>query len=247
MKRALSGRVAVVTGASSGIGEQIARSLASQGARVGLIARRGDRLDGIAASLGAEGLVARPFVADVRDRKALSKVVGAVSTELGRVDCLVNNAGTMMLSPFEQRSFDEWRTMIETNLVGAVETTAAFIDQLTDGGGDIVNISSSAGRRARPASSMYSASKAALNAWADGLRQEVADRGVRVIVVKPGAVHSELIEHISDEGLREKARDTRDRVRALDAEDIARVVTFAVTQPEHMSVSEILVRPTKQK
>jgi NADP-dependent 3-hydroxy acid dehydrogenase YdfG len=137
--------------------------------------------------------------------------------------------------------------MIETNLVGAVETTAAFIDQLTDGGGDVVNISSSAGGRARPASSMYSATKAALNAWADGLRQEVADRGVRVIVVKPGAVHSELIEHIADNELRDKARHTRERVRALDAEDIARVVTFAITQPEHMSVSEILVRPTKQK
>jgi NADP-dependent 3-hydroxy acid dehydrogenase YdfG len=247
MERALSGRVAVVTGASSGIGEAIARSLAAAGARVGLIARRADRLDEVAASLGAEGLMARPFVADVRDRESLAEVAGAVSDELGRVDCLVNNAGMMLLSRVEERSFEEWRTMIETNLVGAVETTAAFIDQLTDGGGDVVNISSSAGGRARPASSMYSATKAGLNAWADGLRQEVADRGVRVIVVKPGAVHSELIEHISDEELREKARDTRQRVRALDAEDIARVVTFAVTQPEHMSVSEILVRPTKQK
>ena len=247
MERALSGRVAVVTGASSGIGEAIARALAAGGARVGLIARRADRLDEIAASLGAKGHVARPFVADVRDRNSLIEVAGAVSGELGRVDCLVNNAGMMLLSRVEERSFEEWRTMIETNLVGAVETTTAFIDQLTDGGGDVVNISSSAGGRARPASSMYSATKAALNAWADGLRQEVADRGVRVIVVKPGAVHSELVEHISDEELREKARDTRQRVRALDAEDIARVVTFAVTQPEHMSVSELLVRPTKQK
>jgi NADP-dependent 3-hydroxy acid dehydrogenase YdfG len=247
MERALSSRVAVVTGASSGIGEAIARGLASQGARVGLIARRADRLEDVAASLEGEGLLARPFVADVRDRKSLSAVAGAVSEELGRIDCLVNNAGMMLLSRVEERSFDEWRTMIETNFVGAVETTAAFIDQLTDGGGDVVNISSSAGGRARPASSMYSATKAALNAWADGLRQEVADRGVRVIVVKPGAVHSELIEHIADDELREKARLTRETVRALDPRDIARVVTFAVTQPEHMSVSEILVRPTKQK
>jgi NADP-dependent 3-hydroxy acid dehydrogenase YdfG len=247
MERGLNGRVAVVTGASSGIGEAIARALASHGAHVALLARRADRLKAVEASLGAQGHVARPFVADVRDRESLAKVADAVSDELGRVDCLVNNAGMMLLSRVEERSFAEWRTMIETNLVGAVETTAAFIDQLTDGGGDVVNISSSAGGRARPASSLYSATKAGLNAWADGLRQEVADRGVRVIVVKPGAVHSELIEHISDEQLREKARDTRQRVRALDGEDIARVVTFAVTQPEHMSVSEILVRPTKQK
>jgi NADP-dependent 3-hydroxy acid dehydrogenase YdfG len=247
MERALSSRVAVVTGASSGIGEATARALASHGARVALIARREDRLGSIAASLEADGFVARPFAADVRDRKSLSAVAAAVSSELGRVDCLVNNAGMMLLSRVEERSFDEWRTMIETNLVGAVETTAAFIDQLTDGGGDVVNISSSAGGRARPASSIYSATKAALNAWADGLRQEVADRGVRVIVVKPGAVHSELIEHIADDGLREKARLTRETVRALDPTDIARVVAFAVTQPEHMSVSEILVRPTKQK
>ncbi|MGH2818442.1 MAG: SDR family oxidoreductase [Actinomycetota bacterium] len=247
MERALSGRVAVVTGASSGIGEAIARALASDGARVALLARRADRLEAVEASLDLEGLVARSFAADVRDRESLSAAAGAVREEFGRVDCLVNNAGMMLLSRVEERSFEEWRTMIETNLVGAVETTAAFIDQLTDGGGDVVNISSSAGGRARPASSMYSATKAALNAWADGLRQEVADRGVRVIVVKPGAVHSELIEHISDDELREKARLTRERVRALDPADIARVVTFAITQPEHMSVSDILVRPTKQK
>jgi NADP-dependent 3-hydroxy acid dehydrogenase YdfG len=247
MERDLNGRVAVVTGASSGIGEATARALAAAGARVGLLARRAERLDEIAASLSTRGLVARPFVADVRDRESLAEMADAVSRELGRVDCLVNNAGMMLLSRVEERSFEEWRSMIETNLVGAVETTAAFIDQLTDGGGDVVNISSSAGGRARPASSMYSATKAGLDAWAEGLRQEVADRGVRVIVVKPGAVHSELIEHISDQELREKARDTRKRVRALDPEDVARVVTFAVTQPEHMSVSEILVRPTKQK
>jgi NADP-dependent 3-hydroxy acid dehydrogenase YdfG len=247
MERGLNGRVAVVTGASSGIGEAIARTLASHGAHVALLARRADRLKAVEASLGAEGHVARPFVADVRDRKSLSAAASAVHAEFGRVDCVVNNAGMMLLARLEERSFEEWRTMIETNLVGAVETTAAFIDQLTDGGGDVVNISSSAGGRARPASSMYSATKAALNAWADGLRQEVADRGVRVIVVKPGAVHSELIEHIADAGLREKARLTRETVRALDPTDIARVVAFAVTQPEHMSVSEILVRPTKQK
>ena len=157
------------------------------------------------------------------------------------------NAATTVTVTITGRTLSSDRCVNSTYRSGAIETTAAFIDQLTDGGGDVVNISSSAGGRARPGSSMYSATKAGLNAWADGLRQEVADRGVRVIVVKPGAVHSELIEHISDEQLREKARDTRQRVRALDAEDIARVVTFAVTQPEHMSVSEILVRPTKQK
>ena len=247
MDRRLKGRTAVVTGASSGIGGAIARRFASEGARVALVARRGERLTDLESELRAQGGDVHAVVGDVRDRDSLRDVAQAVRSTCGRVDCLVNNAGVMLLSYFEKAPAEESRTMMETNLMGPVEATAAFVEQMTDGGGDVVVISSSAGGRARPGSALYSATKAGLNAWADGLRQEVADRGVRVIVVKPGAVYSELTDHISDPQLREKSQQTRGRIRALDADDVARVVAFAVSQPEHVSMSEVLLRPTQQK
>ena len=167
-------------------------------------------------------------------------------SDLGPADCIVNNAGIMLLSEFSDARRDEWHDMMETNVLGAMEVTSVFLPQLLEGGGDIVNISSVAGRKARPTSSVYSSSKWALNGWSEGLRQELADKDVRVIVVEPGATRTELAQHISDPELRQRNLDNYDLYDALTAEDIADAIVFAVSRPRRVSVNEILIRPTKQ-
>lgn len=242
----LRGRVAVITGASSGIGEATARRLAANGAAVALLARRLERIEALAAELEQAGGRARAYEADVRGRGALAGLAGAVGDELGRVDCLVNNAGQMLLSYFETGLEDEWRTMIDTNLTGALSVTAAFLPQLQDGGGDIVNVSSVAGRKARSTGSVYSATKWGLNGWSEGLRQELLEDGIRVIVVEPGAVATELSSHITDERALEEARGRFADIEVLEADDVAAVIAFAVSLPRRASLNEVLIRPTQQ-
>jgi NADP-dependent 3-hydroxy acid dehydrogenase YdfG len=246
MSTNLHGRVAVVTGASSGIGEATARRLAADGAAVALLARRVERIRALADELEGAGCRARAYEADVRDRDALDGVQEAVRQQLGRVDCLVNNAGLMLLSHFETGLEEEWRTMIDTNLTGALNATAAFLPQLVDGGGDIVNVSSVAGRKARPTGSVYSATKWGLNGWSEGLRQELLEHHVRVTVVEPGAVATELTSHVTDERALEGVRSRFGDIEVLEADDVASVIAFAVALPRRAALHEALIRPAQQ-
>jgi NADP-dependent 3-hydroxy acid dehydrogenase YdfG len=236
-----TGRVAVITGASSGIGEATARVLAGSGFRVALLARRADRIQALASELGHGAIAIR---ADVTDRDSLIAAADRVQAELGGVDVLVNNAGIMLLAPFTPEAHDDHRRMIEANLLGAMTVTEVFLDQLRDGGGDLVNLSSVAGRTARPGNAVYAATKWGLNGWSEALRQELQP-DVRVIVIEPGAVATELTDHITNPDAKHAAKQMYKQL-AITADDIAEVIAFAVTRPQRMSLNEILVRPTAQ-
>jgi NADP-dependent 3-hydroxy acid dehydrogenase YdfG len=235
------GRTAVITGASSGIGEATARALVADGHRVALLARRADRIEALAAALGGGALA---IEADVTDRSSLVAAAGRVQSELGGADILVNNAGVMLLGPFSSAQRAEMRQMIEVNLMGAITATEVFLDQLRDGGGDLVNISSVAGRTARAGNGVYAATKWGLNGWSEGLRQELLP-DVRVIVIEPGAVATELTDHITDAATKRATQEFVEGL-AITAEDIAEVIAFAVGRPRRMTLNEILVRPTAQ-
>ncbi len=245
MTSEISGRVAVITGASSGIGEATARALAAEGAQLALLARRADRVQALAEELASDGVKTLALEGDVTDRESLAAAAERVAGELGGADVLINNAGQMLLAPFTGDQAEETRRMVETNLLGAMTATAAFLDQLRDGGGDLVNISSVAGRTAGKGSSVYNATKWGLNGWSEALRQELLP-DVRVIVIEPGAVDTELTDHITHEQSQQGARKMYARVEALTAQDIAELITFAVGRPQRVSISEVLIRPTKQ-
>jgi NADP-dependent 3-hydroxy acid dehydrogenase YdfG len=236
-----AGPVAVITGASSGIGEATARALAASGYRLALLARRVDRIKALAGELG-QGAIA--IAADVTDRASIVKAAERVKTELGGTDVLVNNAGVMLLAPFNDEGHDDHRRMIEANLLGAMTVTEVFLDQLVDGGGDLVNLSSVAGRTARPGNAVYAATKWGLNGWSESLRQELQP-GVRVMVIEPGAVATELTDHITNPDAKQAAERMYQQL-AITADDIAEVIAFAVTRPRRMTLNEILVRPTAQ-
>jgi NADP-dependent 3-hydroxy acid dehydrogenase YdfG len=237
-----SSLVAVITGASSGIGEATARALAADGHRVALIARRTERIEALAEELGNDALA---IEADVTDRDAIAAAAQRVQEEAGGADILVNNAGVMLLGPFSSEQSADYRQMLEANLLGAITVTELFLDQLRDGGGDLVNISSVAGRTARPGNAVYAATKWGINGWSESLRQELQP-DVRVMVIEPGAVATELAEHITHA---ETKRATEEFVRetAIQPEDIAEVIAFAIGRPRRMTLNEILVRPTVQE
>jgi NADP-dependent 3-hydroxy acid dehydrogenase YdfG len=236
-----SGRVAVITGASSGIGEATARALAADGHRIALLARRAGRIQALADELG-NGAIA--IEADVTDRDSIVAAAERVQQELGGADILVNNAGVMLTAPFTSDQREEHRRMVETNLLGAMTVTEVFLNQLrANGGGDLVNISSVAGRAAPAGFAAYSATKWGINGWSEALRVELQP-DVRVMVIEPGAVATELSDHITHDDSRRAAREYLDV--ALPAHDIADVIAFAVSRPKRMTLSEILVRPTVQ-
>jgi len=239
-------KVAVVTGASSGIGEATARALARDGLNVALLARRVDRIDSLAEELSGDGVTAIAIEADVTDRDSLAQAASRVKDELGAADVLVNNAGQMLLAPFSSEQAEETRRMIETNLVGAMTATDVFLDQLrAGGGGDLVNISSVAGRTASPGGSVYSATKWGLNGWSEALRQELQP-DIRVIVIEPGAIATELTDHITHEESKQGAKQMYEDVDAIAPEEVADVIAFAVGRPIHVALNEILIRPTAQ-
>ena len=236
------GRVAVITGASSGIGAATARALAADGHRVALLARRVDRIEALAGELG-DGAIA--IEADVTDREALVAAAQRVQQELGGTDVLVNNAGVMLLGPFSSEQRADYRQMVEVNLLGAITTTEVFLDQVrANGGGDLINISSVAGRTARPINGVYAATKWGINGWSESLRQELQP-DVRVTVIEPGAVGTELTDHITHAATKE-ATEEYVKDLAIRPEDIAGVIAFAVSRPRRMTLNEILVRPTAQ-
>jgi NADP-dependent 3-hydroxy acid dehydrogenase YdfG len=236
-----AGRVAVITGASSGIGEATARALAADGYRLALLARRADRIQALADELGGGAI---PIEADVTDRDSMVAAAQCVERELGGADVLVNNAGVMLLAPFTSDQRAEHRQMVETNLLGAMTATEVFLDQLRDGGGDLVNLSSVAGRFARPGNAAYAATKWGLNGWSEALRQELQP-DIRVMLIEPGAVATELTDHITDAETKERTEQMYQRM-SITAEDVAEVIVFAVDRPRRMTLNEILIRPTGQ-
>jgi NADP-dependent 3-hydroxy acid dehydrogenase YdfG len=233
-------RTAVITGASSGIGEATARALAAAGYRVALLARRLDRISAIAKEIG-NGAIA--IQADVTDRRSIVAAADRVSRELGGANVLVNNAGVMLTAPFTSEQREEHRRMVETNLLGAMTVTEVFLDQLRAKGGDLVNISSVAGRVAPAGFAAYAATKWGLNGWSEALRVELQPH-VRVMVIEPGAIATELSDHITHADSKKAAKEYLDV--ALPPEDIADVIAFAVTRPRRLTLNEILVRPTVQ-
>ncbi|MGZ4531774.1 MAG: SDR family oxidoreductase [Mycobacteriaceae bacterium] len=238
-------RVAVVTGASSGIGEATARALARDDYRVALLARRVDRITALADELGS-GAIA--IEADVTNRDSIVAAAERVRDELGGADVLVNNAGVMLLGPFDTDRRDDYRKMIEANLLGAITATEVFLEQLKDGaedrGGDIINISSVAGRTARAGNGVYAATKWGLNGWSESLRQELLP-DVRVTLIEPGVVATDLPNHITHNETRQGVQQLYSRAE-VTADDIAEVIGFVLSRPRHLAINEILLRPAGQ-
>jgi NADP-dependent 3-hydroxy acid dehydrogenase YdfG len=252
MAKPLDGAVALVTGASSGIGEATARSLAAQGAKVAIAARRLERLERLAEEIGGGGHTALAIESDIADKEQAIATVDRTVDELGRLDVVVNNAGQMLLGPIEEAPTEEWDRMIDLNLKGLINTTHAAVPHLLNaaadsgrGCADVVNISSVAGRVARAGSGVYNLTKFGVGAFSESFRQEFAKRKVRMTIVEPGAVETELTDHIRD-GVREQVRGRFEDIQSLQAEDIADAIAYAVTRPWHVSVNEILIRPTEQ-
>ena len=245
--RLLEGRVALVTGASSGIGEATAVALARQGAAVAVGARRADRLGDLVGRIEADGGRAVALDLDVTDEAQCRAAVQGTVDALGGLDVLVNNAGVMLLGPIEDADTEDWRRMITTNVLGLMYMTHAALPHLLQRKGDVVNVSSVAGRTARSGAGVYNASKWGVGAFSESLRQEVTGRGVRVVLVEPGAVATELTDHITHPGAKEQIQGFIEQMRPLRPEDIANAVVYAVSQPPYVSVNEVLIRPTDQE
>ncbi|MFL5833045.1 MAG: SDR family NAD(P)-dependent oxidoreductase [Solirubrobacterales bacterium] len=249
----LKDTVALVTGASSGIGEATAKALAARGASVALVARRPDRLESLGSAIADAGGTALPIEADVSDREQAQTAVARAVEELGRLDVLVNNAGVMLLGPIENAPVEEWEQMIEVNLLGLLYTAHAALPHLLEAAegeprrvADLVNISSVAGRMARKGSGVYNATKHGVGAFSESLRQEVTGKHLRVSLVEPGAVDTELQSHNRPE-IEEQIRSRFVEMDILQSEDIADAIAYVVTRPRHVAINEVLVRPTQQE
>jgi NADP-dependent 3-hydroxy acid dehydrogenase YdfG len=249
----LNGTVALITGASSGIGESTARELAAHGATVVLVARRVDRLDALANEIRASGAKALAIGADVTQRPAAEGTVQRTVDEFGRLDVLVNNAGVMLLGPILDAPMEEWERMVQLNLLGLLYCAKAALPHLLEAAereprrtSDLVNVSSVAGRQVRLGSGVYNATKHAVGAFSESLRQEVTGRHVRVSLIEPGAVDTELAGHNRPE-IREGLANRFADMKRLEAHDIADAVAYIVTRPRHVAINEILIRPTEQQ
>ena len=238
----------LITGASAGLGAAFAHLCAARGDELVLVARRRDRLDALAAKLTDGGGKVLTLDLDVTDEQQCSDAVRRTREELGGLDVLVNNAGVMLLGTIRGADTEEWRRMMLTNALGTMYMTHAAIDGMVEqGSGDIVNVSSVAGRVARLGSGVYNASKWAVNAFSESLRQEVTAKGVRIGLVEPGAVATELQSHITHPGAKAASEQMFATMRVLEADDIARAVLYMVSQPPYVAINEILVRPTDQE
>jgi NADP-dependent 3-hydroxy acid dehydrogenase YdfG len=245
MTKALQGTAALVTGASSGIGEATARALAGQGARVAVAARRKDRLDALAAEIG--GLAIQT---DVTDREQAVAAVERAAREFGRLDIVINNAGVMLLGPIVDAPVEEWDRMVALNLQGLLYVAHAALAHLLSAAeqqprrvADLVNVSSVAGRRVGVGGGIYQMTKHGVGVFSEALRQEITSRYVRSSLVEPGATESELVTHVREEVRNQLTANAEQKLRA---EDIADTILYIVTRPRHLAINEILVRPTEQ-
>jgi NADP-dependent 3-hydroxy acid dehydrogenase YdfG len=252
-ERTLDGTVALVTGASSGIGEATAKRLAAEGAAVAVGARRLDRLEKLVAEIADAGGTAVAIESDITERPQAEDLVERTVKTLGRLDTVVNNAGVMLLGPALEAPIEEWERMVDLNVKGLLYVAKAALPHLlknADEGPrmvtDLVNISSVAGRRARANSAVYNATKFGVGGFAEALRQEVTERHVRVSLVEPGAVITELSSHNRPEVL-EELKGRFGEIERLEADDIADAISYIVTRPRHVAINEILVRPTEQQ
>ena len=244
----LDGEVAVVTGASSGIGRAVATTLAADGAAVAVAARREERLEDLVDEIETDGGTALAVPTDVTDTDAVHEMIATTRAELGGLDILINNAGVMLLAPVIRAEHDDLQQMLDVNLKGLMAATREALPGLLDqNSGHIVNISSVAGQTANETSGGYSATKFGVNAFSESLRKEIADSDVRVTVVSPGAVETELGDHIPDEQTKERMADLTDDLIPLHPDDIANGIAYALTQPPRVSVNELVIRPTNQR
>jgi NADP-dependent 3-hydroxy acid dehydrogenase YdfG len=240
-------RVAAITGASSGIGEATAFALAAKSYAVALGARRADRLEALAERIRSEGGAAEAIEADVGDEASARRFVETAHERLGRLDVLVANAGVMLLGPVAGADTEHWRRMIDVNVYGVLHTTHAALPIWQEqGAGHLVVVSSVAGRVAGRGSGVYNLTKFGVNAFAEALRQETAGSGIRVSVVEPGAVETELLSH-NDETIQGVAAKRLEGVEQLTSEDIAATIAFCVTAPPRVGINELLVRPAGQR
>jgi NADP-dependent 3-hydroxy acid dehydrogenase YdfG len=253
MAERLEGTVALVTGASSGIGAATARTLADQGAAVALVARRADRLEQLAQDITRDGGRALVLEADVTDKTQAQAAVARTVAALGRLDTLVNNAGVALLGPIEGAPLDEWERMVQLNVLGLLYTTHAALPHLLQAAedaprrvADLVNVSSIAGRVASAGGGVYAATKFGVVAFSESLRQEVTKRHVRVAVVEPGTVTTEIFSDLR-EAVREQVLQRFSGFEPLGAEDIADVIAYIVTRPRRVAINELLIRPTEQE
>jgi NADP-dependent 3-hydroxy acid dehydrogenase YdfG len=248
----LKGTVALVTGASSGIGAATAVALAAEGATLAIAARRRDRLEQLEERLGNDVQVL-VVETDITDEAAARGMVAATVGEFGRLDTVVNNAGVMLLGPIVDAPVEEWRRMVELNLLGLLYTTHAALPHLLQAAdtdprrvADVVNVSSVAGRVARQGSGGYNATKFGVAAFTESLRQEVTGRHVRASLVEPGATMTELASHNRPEII-EGMRTTFGSIEMMKAEDIADAIVYIITRPRHVAINEVLIRPTEQE
>jgi len=248
MAGSLEGRKALITGASSGIGEATAEAMVAEGAAVALGARRKDRLDALASRIEDGGGKAVAIEADITDEEQARNLVETAHSELGGLDCLVNNAGLMLLGPLQGADTSQWRKMLEVNCLGLLYCTHYALPLIRDGGGgDVVNVSSVAGRTATLGLGVYNMTKWGVVGYSESLRQEGAHIGVRVTCIEPGFVDTELQSHNTNEYVVEQLEKVIEKTgKVLEAADIANAIVYAASQPSHVSLNEIVVRPSGQ-
>ena len=241
----LTGKVALITGASSGIGEAAALALGAEGAAVAVSARRKERLDELVKRIEAAGGTAVALPGDVTVEADATKAVEDTVSRLGRIDVLVNSAGVNEAGGVESLSLDTWRRVIDINLMGTIYTCKAAIPHMkAQGAGDIINISSTAGRRAAGLFGPYTTSKFGLTGFTEGMRQEVGAAGIRVAIVEPGATATEIANSISDPKWRDAIHQHTHKQGAMEASDVADAIVLIVTLPRRANVSQMLIRPT---
>lgn len=245
---ALSDKVAIVTGASSGIGEATAIELAKHNVRVVIAARRRERLDKLAKHIKSEGGRALAVECDVTDREQVENLIDTTLKTFDGVDTLINNAGYMPLSPMEECRVDDWVRMVDVNINGILYGVgAALPHMLKAGNGHIINVSSIAGRRVFPGGAVYCGTKFAVHAISEGLRSELAPKNIRVTIIAPGIVETELQDHIPNKEIQSNIRQRTRAMQALTSKDIADSIIYAMEAPPHVCVNEVLIRPTAQE
>ena len=246
MHNHIAGKIVVITGASSGLGEATARHLSALGATIVLGARRVERIDALAAELIAAGGIARAVATDVTDSAQVQRLVDAAITTYGRIDVMINNAGLMPHSPLDRLKIADWDRMIDVNIKGVLYGIAAALPHMQQRkSGHIINVSSVAGHKVRPGSAVYAATKHAVRALSEGLRQEVKPYNIRTTIISPGAIDTELPNSVTEADIAANVRKIYEI--AIPADSFARAVAYAIEQPDDIDINEILFRPTRQE